>query len=62
MDETLLFCFVFLSQVLLISRFYAARIIKGRRYVLQNFRRPRIRSCIRNPRSTTSASFATSRD
>jgi MFS family permease len=37
MDETLLFCFVFLSQVLLISRFYAARIIKGRRYVLQNF-------------------------
>ena len=37
MGETILFCFVFLSQVLLISWFYARRIISRGRYVLQNF-------------------------
>ena len=37
MGETILFCFVFLSQVLLISGFYARRVISRRRYVLQNF-------------------------
>jgi hypothetical protein len=37
MGETILFCFVFLSQVLLISWFYARRVISRRRYVLQNF-------------------------
>jgi MFS family permease len=37
MGETILFCVVFLSQVLLISWFYARRIISRRRYVLQNF-------------------------
>ena len=37
MTETILFCFVFLSQVLLISGFYARRVISRRRYVLQNF-------------------------
>ena len=37
MDETILFCFVFLSQVLLISWFYPRRVISRRRYVLQNF-------------------------
>ena len=37
MGETILFCFVFLSQVLLISWFYPMRIIANSRYVLQNF-------------------------
>jgi hypothetical protein len=37
MGETILFCFVFLSQVLLISWFYPRRVISRRRYVLQNF-------------------------
>src|SRR5689334_17022466 len=37
MGETILFCFMFLSQVLLISWFYPRRVINRRRYVLQNF-------------------------
>jgi hypothetical protein len=37
MGATILFCFVFLSQVLLISWFYPRRVISRRRYVLQNF-------------------------
>lgn len=37
MGETILFCFVFLSQVLLISWFYPRRVIGNSRYVLQNF-------------------------
>lgn len=37
MGETILFCFVFLSQVLLISWFYARQVISRRRYLLQNF-------------------------
>jgi MFS family permease len=37
MGETILFCFVFLSQVLLISWFYPRRVISNSRYVLQNF-------------------------
>jgi hypothetical protein len=37
MAETILFCFVFSSQVLLISWFYARRVIARARYVLQNF-------------------------
>ena len=37
MNETILFCFVFLSQVLMISWFYARRIVSRRRYMLQNF-------------------------
>ena len=37
MGETILFCFVFSSQILLISWFYARRVISRRRYVLQNF-------------------------
>ena len=37
MGETILFCFVFLSQVLMISWFYPRRVINRRRYVLQNF-------------------------
>jgi hypothetical protein len=37
MGETILFCFVFLSQVLLISWFYPRRVISQGRYVLQNF-------------------------
>ena len=37
MGETLLFCFVFLSQVLLISWFYPKRVISRVRYVLHNF-------------------------
>jgi MFS family permease len=37
MGETILFCFVFLIQVLWISWFYARRVIGRRRYVLQNF-------------------------
>jgi hypothetical protein len=37
MDETTLFCFVFLSQVLLISWLYPRRVISRSRYVLQNF-------------------------
>jgi MFS family permease len=37
MDETILFCFVFLSQVLMISWFYPQRIISRSRNVLQNF-------------------------
>jgi hypothetical protein len=35
--ETILFCCVFLSQVLLISWFYPRRIVSRGRYVLQNF-------------------------
>ena len=37
MGETILFCFVFLGQILWISWFYARRVISQRRYVLQNF-------------------------
>lgn len=37
MGETILFCFVFLSQVLLISWFYPRRVIGNSKYVLQNF-------------------------
>lgn len=37
MSESILFCFVFLSQVLLISWFYPRRIISKSRYALQNF-------------------------
>jgi len=37
MGETFLFCFVFLSQVLLISWFYPRRVISNSRYVLRNF-------------------------
>jgi hypothetical protein len=37
MGETILFFFVFLSQVLLISWFYPRRVIANARYVLQNF-------------------------
>lgn len=37
MGETILFCFVFLSQVLLISWFYPRRVIGNARYVLRNF-------------------------
>jgi hypothetical protein len=37
MGETILFCFVFSGQVLLISWFYARRVISRGRYVLQNF-------------------------
>lgn len=37
MGVTVLFCFVFLSQTLLISWFYARRVIGRGRYVLQNF-------------------------
>jgi hypothetical protein len=37
MGETLLFCIVFLSQVLLISWFYPRRVISRGWYVLQNF-------------------------
>jgi MFS family permease len=37
MGETILFCFVFLSQVLLLSWFYARRVISRERYVRQNF-------------------------
>ena len=37
MGETILFCFVFLSQILLISVLYPRRIISRGRYVLQNF-------------------------
>jgi hypothetical protein len=37
MGETILFCFVFLSQVLLISWFYPRRVISNSKYVLQNF-------------------------
>jgi hypothetical protein len=37
MGETILFCFVFLSQVLLISWLYPRRVISRGKYVLQNF-------------------------
>lgn len=37
MVQTILFCFVFSSQVLLISWFYARRVISRGKYVLQNF-------------------------
>src|SRR3982751_6337062 len=37
MGQTILFCLVFLSQVLLISWFYPRRVINRWRYVLQNF-------------------------
>jgi len=37
MGETILFCIVFLSQILLISVLYPRRIISRGRYVLQNF-------------------------
>ncbi len=37
MGETILFCFVFLSQVVLISWLYPRRVIGRGRYVLQNF-------------------------
>jgi hypothetical protein len=37
MGETILFCFVFSSQVLLISWFFPRRVIRRGRYVLQNF-------------------------
>ena len=37
MGDTILFCLVFLSQVLLISWFYPRRIIGRTRYVLRNF-------------------------
>ena len=37
MGEIILFCLVFLSQVLLISWFYPRRVIGNSRYVLQNF-------------------------
>jgi hypothetical protein len=37
MGETILFCCVFLSQVLLVSWFYPRRVISNSRYVLQNF-------------------------
>jgi hypothetical protein len=37
MGETILFCFVFSGQVLLISWFYARRVISRGRYVLENF-------------------------
>jgi hypothetical protein len=37
MGATLFFCFVFSSQVLLISWFYSRRVISRGRYVLQNF-------------------------
>ena len=37
MGETILFGFVFLNQVLLISGLYPQRVISRRRYVLQNF-------------------------
>jgi hypothetical protein len=37
MDETILFCFVFLSQILLFSWVYPQRTISRTRYVLQNF-------------------------
>ncbi len=37
MGETILFCFVFLSQVLMISWFYPQRIISRTRYMLRNF-------------------------
>jgi len=37
MGETILFCFVFSSQVLLISWLYPRRVISRGRYVLQNF-------------------------
>jgi len=37
MGATILFCFVFLSQVLLISWLYPRRVIGNSRYVLQNF-------------------------
>jgi hypothetical protein len=37
MDETILFCLVFLSQVLMISWFYPQRTISRARHVLQNF-------------------------
>lgn len=35
MGDTILFCFVFLSQILLISWFYARRVVGRGRYVLQ---------------------------
>jgi len=35
--EIILFCVAFLSQILLVSWFYARRVIRERRYVLQNF-------------------------
>lgn len=35
--QIVLFCLAFLSQILLISWFYARRLISNRRYVLQNF-------------------------
>lgn len=37
MGETILFCFVFSSQVLFISWFFPRRVIRRGRYVLQNF-------------------------
>ena len=37
MGETILLCFVFLSQVLLISWFYPRRVVGNSRYVLRNF-------------------------
>jgi hypothetical protein len=35
--ETILFCFAFLTQILLISWFYVGRVVRERRYVLQNY-------------------------
>src|SRR3954464_11010631 len=37
MGETILFCLVFLSQILMISVLYPRQIIRRGRYVLQNF-------------------------
>jgi hypothetical protein len=36
-NETILFCIAFLSQILLISWFYVGRVVRERRYVLQNY-------------------------
>jgi hypothetical protein len=35
--ETILFCSAFLSQILLIAWFYVGRVVRERRYVLQNY-------------------------
>ena len=50
MGETILFCFVFLSQVLLISWLYPRRVISRGDTCCRISRRPRIRSSIRTPR------------
>ena len=58
MGETTLFCFVFLSQVVLISWFYPRRVIGDSKYVLRNFPPSTHPKLYPYPPSTSSAGTA----